>query len=61
MILLALVLAAQIAEAWLKARSPDVQRFALQNVTFARIGRSNPAIVVLPDRTIVEPRTEQDR
>ena len=45
MILLALVLAAQIAEAWLKARSPDVQRFALQNVTFARIGRSsNPAI-----------------
>ena len=76
---------ARIAEAWLKARSPDVRQFALQNVTFARIGRSsNPAIdfwyyqvlflgdgarpgdllfrvVVLPDRTVVEPRTGPDR
>ena len=76
---------ARIAEAWLKARSPDVRQFALQNVTIARIGRSsNPAIdfwhyqvlflgagarpgdllfrvVVLPDQTVVEPRTEPDR
>jgi TonB family protein len=75
---------ARIAEAWLKVRSPEVQQFALQNVTFARIGRSNPAIdfwhyqvlflgagarpgdllfrvVVLPDQTVVEPRTEPDR
>ena len=74
----------RIADAWLKARSPEVQQFVLQNVTFARTGRSNPAIdfwcyqvlffgngsrlgdpltrvVVLPDRTVVEPRTEPDR
>jgi TonB family protein len=75
--------AARIAEAWLKARSPEVQRFELRSVTFSRVRRGNPDIdfwhyqvwffrygerpgdpltrvVVLPDRTVVEPRTEPD-